>query len=144
MTEKKMPPRYMRLKETHPTMVKLDKLYQLAEELGIHIEFLGQATIVRDEQVKGLPPCRMEDVDNREAISEWPPTFEYCLHYDNPAFIAAEKADYDAHMAQISALTRQHEEEQRARKAAEKKAREEAIERQERAEFIRLKAKYNE
>jgi hypothetical protein len=91
--EKKIYP-YLKLKDNHPTMVKLNKLYELAEELGISISFGPQRTFVEDrDRDNSLPPLILEDIDNGESIQEWPPTFEYKVYYDNPAHRAKEKAE---------------------------------------------------
>ena len=72
---------YRKLKDNHPTMIKLMKLYDLAEELGITLHFNGNTCDIvdRDRHVDA-PPIRVYDLeDNNNSMSEFPPTFEFAL-----------------------------------------------------------------
>jgi len=81
--ENKEPAEYKRLTDKHPTMQKLQKLWELADELGIHIDFYGHRTVVTDDQY----PDRiydMIDLDSPDAaISEFPYAFEVALRFEN-------------------------------------------------------------
>lgn len=146
MTENKKPSRYLHLKDNHPTMVKLNKLNDLAIELGIQISFMrGWRTIVQDnERDTNLPALYLEEIDDGQAIEEFPPTFEYKVIYDNPEYLTAlkqEQEEYDKNRAQrerddaeIAVAAQKAKEEKRARE----------LEQQERAELARLKNKYQE
>jgi len=143
-TEKKIFP-YLKLKDNHPTMEKLSKLYELAEELGIHISFGSHRTVVQDnDRDSKLPPLFLEDMENGEAIQEWPPVFEYKVIYDNPAYLAQQKAEQDEREKAREIERSQREEKRKAQELAEKEARKRAEEQRERAELARLKAKYND
>ena len=142
--EKKVYP-YLKLKDNHPTMVKLNKLYELAEELGISISFGAHRTIVDDrERDKDLPPLYIEDIDNGEAIQEWPPVFEYKVYYQNPEHVAKEKAEQEERDRKRKEEEAQREADRKAKEKAEKEARARAEEKRERAELARLKEKYRE
>jgi hypothetical protein len=134
-------PQYMRLKDNHPVMVKLAKLYDLAEELGIHISFYSQAAIVQDE---GYPyHFRMENLDSGEAVGEWPPPCEYKLTYENPKYVAFREQEREAEEAARRDIAEKKRLEEEARKKAEEEMRLKRIEDAERKELARLKAKYD-
>lgn len=142
--EKKVYP-YLKLKDNHPTMVKLNKLYELAEELGISISFSSMRTIVQDrDRDSNLPPLYLEDLENGESIQEWPPVFEYKVIYDNPEHLAKEKADNEERDRKRKEEEAKRETERKAKEKAEKEARARAEEQRERTELARLKAKYGE
>jgi hypothetical protein len=82
------------LKDNHPTMVKLDKLFGLAEELGLSFSFHHYGTSVHDsERDSNLPELIMLDADHQqdEGVMDFPPTLEFKLVYDNPAYLAEQK-----------------------------------------------------
>ena len=137
--------RYLKLKDNHPTMVKLNKLYDLAEELGISISFGQHRSFVNDrDRDDKLPPLVIEDTDNGEPIQEWPPVFEFKVIYDNPAYLAQEKAEQDERNKKRKEEEAKRESERKAKEEADRLARERAAEQKERAELARLKAKYND
>jgi len=143
-TEKKIFP-WLKLKDNHPTMVKLYKLYELAEELGIHISFGSHRTVVQDnDRDTSFPPLFLEELDNGETIQEWPPTFEFKVIYQNPEHIAKEQAEMQERERAREVERTQREEKRKAQELAEKEARKRAEEQRERAELARLKAKYND
>lgn len=137
---------WLRLKDNHPTMIKLMKLYDLAEELGIHLSFTGHACIVQDNQRDAkLPMMRLEDIEGDSYdISEWPPATEFKVIYENPAYLteqAAARAEDDRVEAEKAKARSEA-----AKKAAETRARQqaEAKEAHERAQLADLKKKYGE
>ncbi len=136
---------YLRLKDNHPTMVKLMKLYDCAEELGIHLSFHGIACTVydRDRDPK-LPFITIEDTDNHEALQEWPPATEFSCRYENPAYIVARDAKWKLELAkrEEDKLKKQMEEE--AQKQLEEERAKERLEALEKRELARLKTKYGE
>lgn len=145
MSEGKKVSQYLKLKDNHPTMVKLAKLYDLAEELGINVSFGSMRSFVNDrDRDSKLPPLIIEDVDNGEAIGEWPPSFEYKVYYENPEYIAQQEAERKERDAKRKQEEDEREVQRKAKEKAEKEARERAIEQKERAELARLKAKYHD
>ncbi len=74
-----------RLKENHPTSIKLEKLFSLAEELGISITCnrLGQY-IVCDNEWPGVD-LYIKDIDNNDSVTILPPDFEYKVVYHDSA-----------------------------------------------------------
>lgn len=143
-TEKKISP-LLKLKDNHPTMVKLYKLYELAEELGISISFGSHRTFVQDkDRDDKLPPLFLEDIDNGEAVQEWPPVFEFKVYYQNPAYVAKVQAEHDERDKARKAEEDKREADRKAKEKAEAEARARENERKERAELARLKAKYND
>lgn len=94
---------YLRLKDSHPTMQKLDKLFALAEELGISIAFnsYGVATVYDSKHGKDLPPFRMQDIDNPDyPMESLPPTLEFQVVYENPKYLEAARLEYTARKEQ--------------------------------------------
>lgn len=97
------PARYLRLKDSHPTMQKLDQLFALAEELGINIGFSGYgvATIEDRDRDKDLPPLRMQDIENSDyPMDSFPPTLDFKVIYENPEHIEMERLAHEAYKEQ--------------------------------------------
>lgn len=71
-----------RLSDTHPTMEKLRKIFSLASELGIDIDYsYGNAQVfVRDKDQKSV--FSLKDTDNDRAVTEFPSFSEYKLTYN--------------------------------------------------------------
>lgn len=144
MEEKKIAKRLM-LKDSHPTMVKVMKLWSLAEKLGLSISFHGQTTIVEDEgRDKNLPMLRLEDIETEEGPQEWPPTCEFKLVYDNPEYLAEQKRQLEARRAADSAKAKEAENKRQAQEAKEVRERAAALEQREREQLTKLKLKYPE
>jgi len=136
---------YLRLKDNHSTMVKLMKLYDCAEELGIHLSFMGQACFVNDsDRADGLPPIRLEDIESSIALQEWPPACEFKAIYQNPAFIAERDAKWKQELAKREEGRLKKEAEAEAKKKLEEERAREREETLERRELARLKTKYGE
>jgi hypothetical protein len=141
MSNDKKIPEYMRLKDTHSTMVKLDKLAAFAEELGISLNFFQQATFIQDNGLpQDHPQLRLEDTDNGEAISEWPPVFEYKVIFENPAYLADQKIKHEEYVKREA----ERERERLAKAKAEKEAHALQVEKAERAELARLQKKFRD
>ena len=87
----KIAPR-LRLKDNHPTAVKLAKLCELADDLGIGFSFYGQRVVVEDKfRDENLPPLYLEDIEEGQWFTRFPFATEYKLVYDNPEYIAQQK-----------------------------------------------------
>ena len=121
---------YLRLKDNHPTMIKLMKLYQLADELKIHLTFHGQTLIVEDEdRDPNLPYLRLEDLESGDSPGEWPPTCEFKVIYENPAYLEEQakereearqkRAEQDRLRAEAQAKKQKEEDELRAKQLEE-------------------------
>src|ERR1700722_18202390 len=100
---------WMRLRDNHPTMIKLSKLWDLAEELGITISFMGQATIVDDEDQE--QSFRMEDAESGDPVGEFPVAFEYKLIYENPVYLKEKEDEYQAYLTELKTLKDKNEKE---------------------------------
>lgn len=73
----------IRLKDNHPTMVKLQKLFAYAEELGIGFTFGGQRIIVNDsERNSKLPTLYLEDIEEGFTVDEMPPVTDFKVIYE--------------------------------------------------------------
>ena len=85
------------LKDTHPTMVKINKLYDLAEELGISFHFESGCCLVLDnDRDSNLPDLLLEDIEENHHVNSFPVVTEFKVVYDNPAYLAEQKRQYDA------------------------------------------------
>lgn len=86
----KVPARYKRLGENHPTMIKLGKLFDLAEELGISISYNsnGPAHIYDKDFVDGCTPLSLSDIESPDyPMDSFPCTLEYKVTFQNPEYI---------------------------------------------------------
>lgn len=72
-----------KLKDNHPTMIKLSKLFELAEDLNISISFTGHRAIVEDfDRPKDAPVLYLEDIESdSNDIGCFPPATEYKVVY---------------------------------------------------------------
>jgi hypothetical protein len=143
-TTTKKPSRLLVLKDNHPTMQKLDKVLALMDELGISIEFSNIRMIVKDrDRDRNLPFLEIQDIEYADqAVSCFPPTTEFRVIYDNPAYLEAERLENEERERK-----RQAEAKAKADLAEEKRlaTEAEADKRKERAEreaLAKLKAKY--
>jgi hypothetical protein len=138
----KIAPR-LRLKEDHPTAVKVAKLCDLADELGIGFSFYGQRVVVEDrERDSKLPPLYLEDIEDGHWFSEFPFTTEYKMVYDNPAYVEQQKkeqAERDHKRAEEARVAKEREE-AKVKAEADRRARE--LEASERKLLATLKEKY--
>lgn len=118
-TEKKVA-RRLRLKDNHPIMIKVMKIYDLMKELEISIEFYCHKMVVTDtSRDSTLPFISIEDVYNpNDSITEFPPTTDFQLVYDNPAYVEHERI--------------RNEDARKLREEAEAKRKQELKEKQER------------
>jgi hypothetical protein len=131
------------LKDDHPTMVKLNKLADLAEELGISISFYGQSTLINDRDREiGLPELLIEDIESNEPVDVFPPNFEFKVIYDNPIWVEQKRLEYEEYCRTRNekAAQAKAEKELAEKQAAERVA--ELQEMRERATLAALKSKY--
>lgn len=144
MSERKLS-QWLRLKDNHPTMVKLMKLYDLAEELGISITFATHRVIIDDkERDASLPDLYLEDLEEGHDINTWPPSFEFKVITENPEYIAEQKKAWEERETQRKAEQARFEAERISAKKAEEERIAKETERAERKELVRLKEKYGE
>ena len=147
MTDKKTA-RFLRLKDEHPTMVKLNKLYDLAEELGLSLSFESfQTTVFDKDRDEKLPPVILEYTDtdsDDKAVGEWPPTFEFVARYENPKYLTEQEAEREVQYKAEQECQKQAAEKSAAAAAAAVVARRRRVEQQEREQLASLKAKCKE
>lgn len=94
MTSSKKIAYRLQLKDTHPTSIKLAKLFELADELGISISFFHQRVLIEDkDRDKNLPPLYAEDIEEGHWFQGFPFETEYKLVYVNPEYLAQQKAE---------------------------------------------------
>jgi len=141
--EDKNVPHYLRLKVSHPTLIKFQKLADLADELGLVIAIDGGQMAVYDRDQPYVFNVRdTEQTGWEKSFYSFPPCTEYFIKYENPEYIRLEKIKHEKYKAE----QKEKEEQDRAAKLlAEKAAEEERIkvlEEKERKTLAFLKAKY--
>lgn len=65
-----------RLKENHPTSIKLKKIHELMDELGITISVSRYGRYIINDNEWPCQDMILKDVDDGRDISEFPPKFE--------------------------------------------------------------------
>jgi len=131
------------LKDTHPTAVKISKLMELADELGISISFLHQKVLIKDRDRDGsLPPLFLEDIEEGHWFESFPFETEYKLVYVNPEYLAQEKREHEERI-RLRDEQERLDKEKAAQLIAEKTAAAaRALEARERRQLAELKEKY--
>ncbi len=134
------PTQYLVLKENHPTMVKFNKLYDLAEELGIKISFSIGICIIQD---RGIPHLfEVRDVEDYHGITSFPHGMETKIVYENPEYVAyraQEQKEYEEKVAAEKLAKAERDEALRIKWATAAKERQEM---HEKAQLRVLIAKY--
>lgn len=143
MNEPKKIPKRLQLKDTHPTAVKLSKLMDLADKLGISISFYHERVLIEDrDRSKELPPLYVEDIEEGHWFQGFPFETEYKLVYENPEYIAQqkkEKEEDDQRRAEAFRLT-QEKLKKEAQEFLERRLKETEL--AERKQLAALKEKY--
>lgn len=142
--EDKNVPRYLRLKAEHPTLVKFQKLADLADELGLVISIDGGQMVIYDRD-KPYVVFNVKDIEQtswEKSFISFPPSTEFFIKYENPEYIRLEKIKHE----QYKAKQKEKEEQAKAAKLLaeqqEEKDRMKALEEKERKILAELKAKY--
>lgn len=145
------PTKFLRLKDNHPTMVKLQELMTAAEKLGLWLEF-GQGYCLLHDHDRPDAVLHVYDLDHEfDPIDTFPPTLDFKVLMDNPAYqewVKQESERQDRELAKAMRLAEKKK--KKLREVAELRAAEERaqaairLENAERAELARLKAKYKE
>ena len=140
--------RYLGLKDSHPTMIKLQKLSDLADELKISFDFSENGTYVEDQDFPDKNFI-MYDLETDSGVMQFPPALEFRITYTNPAYLAEEKRLREE-LDEKNRVRREQEAE--ARRIKQEKIEEERkallarqaieTERKEREQLAALKAKY--
>lgn len=140
MINSKKIPQFLKLKDNHPTMVKLMKLYDLAEELQLTLSFESGTCSVMDGET-GLE-VMLEDIEPNHMVFGFPHGTEFKLIYENPKYREQQDAEY-AERRKKEAAAEKAAKDKLAEKIREAEAavarRHEEVERKKLAE---LKAKY--
>jgi len=136
-------PQYFRLKADHPTLIKFEKLADLADELGLVISIDGGQMVIYDRDKPYSFNVRdIEQTSWEKSFTSFPPCTEYFIKYENPEHIKLEKIKLEQWKAEQKEI---EDKEKAAKIEAERKQEEErikAIEEKERKMLSELKAKY--
>lgn len=131
------------LKDTHPTAIKVAKLCELADELGISISFFHQRVFIEDKnRDKTLPPLYVEDIEEGHWFQGFPFETEYKLVYVNPDYINQQKAEEAERLRIHAEELRVAKERAEAAEKLELEKRAQALEARERQLLTKLKEKY--
>jgi len=140
ISNEKEPPHTLRACENHPTVQKINKLCEVAQELGVYVQFFGHRTFVTDKEFPG----RLYDIsdigNSDEAISDFPPQLDYKLTFENPKWTNWNNENN----ARREKERRQAEAEERRVREEEERQKARALEERERQELARLKEKYRD
>lgn len=71
-----------RITDNHPTMLKFNTLCNLAEDLGISLDFDNYRTILRDKE---FPDISFEILDNEDyrPVMDLPPFLEFKIVFES-------------------------------------------------------------
>lgn len=136
-----MTAQYLRLRDTHPTMIKLEKLNQVADELGLSFSFYQNSCRLSDKDLPDVD-IRICDLESNDGPSWFPFEIEYKCLVDNPVYLqeCKERAEADAILrAEKQAEKERLENEKKEKSERERMARERQ---QEIAQLLKLKEKY--
>lgn len=138
-------PQFKRLLDNHPTMVKLQKLFDLAMKLGITISFNGHDTIVEDiDGGISLPLMRLRGAESDSPVDTVPYDLEYKVVFESSEYIAEQKRLEEEHrLACLEQKKKEQEERERQITEANKKHQAE-LDFRDHKELIRLKKKFGE
>jgi hypothetical protein len=134
----------LRLKDTHPVAKKVEKLYQLADELGISFHFGYVCHLeVRGDDVEYI----FEDLEADSGSDEgnprcFPPSLEWKITKENPKYTEQEQKANEAARKAEAKRQREVEAKRKAAEAAKRKAEQERIKKADLKELARLKRKY--
>jgi len=135
--------RSLRLTENNPTMQKLTKLCELADELGISITFhQGGVCVVDNDRDDSLPDLYLEDIEPGHHVNNFPPCTEYKLIYDNPEYLVQQSREYYERRAREAAADAEKAAKAKAKAKAKAARRAAELEVSERHVLATLKAKY--
>lgn len=139
---KKIPERLV-LKETHPTAIKLAKLCDIANEMGISISFYHQRILIVDnDRDKSLPPLYLEDIEEGHWSESFPFELEYKLVYTNPKYIVQQNKEQEERIRLRDEQDRLDKEKAAQLIAEQTAAAARALEARERRQLAELKEKY--
>lgn len=71
-----------RITENHPTMKKFITLCNLADDLGISLDFDNYTTTLRDKEFPGIS-FKIRDNDNSSPLMELPPFLEIKIVFES-------------------------------------------------------------
>lgn len=140
---------YLRMSSTNPTMIKLEKLFALAEDLQIRLDFDHNQVIVLDGEADPSIDCiQMVPIEFNvndcysDVEMSFPPRTDYKLIYENPVYTKQKAIELEewhaARDAQEKADCIAKEKEEADRLAKAKKE----LEDHEKALLASLKLKY--
>jgi len=85
-------PQWIRLKIGHPTLAKLVKLFNHADELGIHLSFKNGYPTIKDYELPDTHPVFwLQYIDDDSSVLECPPLFDFKIIHKNPDFLAEQE-----------------------------------------------------
>ena len=92
--KEKAPAQYLRARESHSTMVKLDKLLELMESLRLSVSVEGENILLHDGDFPGRTFIFVDTDSGRpNECYEFPPTCEFYLRFENPAYTTFQEQE---------------------------------------------------
>jgi hypothetical protein len=121
-------------------MVKYQKLWAFADELGLTIRFHGRSTTLEDTDFD--QPFDLEDIEPNQVIDCFPYPMEVKITFENPRYVALERQREEAQKAKMKALEQDEKKRLQEKEDLAKKKTAEELKKKELQELERLKAKY--
>jgi len=137
--------KYVRLKENHPTMIKLNKVINLLDdlEMSFDLEPTDRNLFFSD----GEKDFEIQDIEDNHGIYTFPPTTEFVVLTLNPEYVKKQREKEEQRKKQREAHEAKLKEEEKARLERIKlECEKEELERQEKlkaSELEMLKTLYN-
>jgi hypothetical protein len=131
---------YLRLKENHPLLVKIETIFALMEEYGLSFTMNGNQCFVTSEK-DNYSNIQIQDIEYNDC-GNLPPTMEYKVICDNPKYLEEREAEIAAGREQrrLKEVAEKEERDRKLKEAEIKRLRD--IETSERYMLNLLKKKY--
>ena len=88
-----MPSRFLKLKDQHPSFLKLEKIFSLMDELNIGFTFNGNSINFVDTEQKRFDTFYIEDIEENHSVTSLPPSTEYKVLVDNPEYFEKQELE---------------------------------------------------
>jgi hypothetical protein len=128
------PPEFLKLKDNHPALLKLNQLIEFMDKIGLSIVARRNNLVICDAE-KPDRYYEIVDTENGSDIDSFPPTFEFVVRFRNPDRDKFDEEEFNNRKAAEL-------EEKKKKEAEEVERRRQETENSERALLGFLKTKY--
>ena len=96
-----MTSRFLKLKGEHPTLLKIEKIFALMEELGISFDFSNCGMTLTDSKQDKFSFFYIKDLESDDQVLDsLPLVFEYKVLADNPKYLEEQEIDRNKRIAE--------------------------------------------